>query len=63
MAAGWEHRVLTYKLKWKGFDYAQMESDLNELGLEGWETVGTIVPTMGQGQTTDLAVIVKRPRP
>ena len=33
----WEHKVLTYDLGWKGYDYDRIEQDLNELGRQGWE--------------------------
>ncbi|MEU4315476.1 DUF4177 domain-containing protein [Nocardia sp. NPDC024068] len=60
MSAQWEHKVLTYKLKMKGFDYGQMEQDLNDLGRKGWEAVGTLAPSFGSGQAIELAVILKR---
>lgn len=56
----YEHKVLTYKLGWKGFKYEQIEQDLNEWGRQGWEAVSTLVPSYGQGQTIDMAVILKR---
>ncbi|MDL5159089.1 DUF4177 domain-containing protein [Actinomycetospora termitidis] len=55
-----QYKVLTYKLGWKGFKYEQMEQDLNELGAQGWDTVSTLAPSYGQGQTLDVAVILKR---
>ncbi|MEQ3553874.1 hypothetical protein WIS52_25645 [Pseudonocardia nematodicida] len=60
MAHRFEHRVLKYSYGWKGFDYSQMEADLAELGAEGWEAVGTIVPSVGAGQTIEIGLIVKR---
>lgn len=62
MATEFEHKVLTYELRWKGFDYAQIERDLNDLGSQGWETVSTIVPSVGAGQTMEIGIIVKRDR-
>ncbi|MBP2479419.1 hypothetical protein JOF53_008291 [Crossiella equi] len=62
MATAFEHKVLTYKLGWKGFDYSGMENDLNELGAQGWETVSTIVPSVGAGQSIEIGVILKRAR-
>ncbi len=56
----WEHKVLTYKLRMKGFDYAQMEQDLNELGRAGWEALSTIAPSYGAGQATEVVVLLKR---
>lgn len=60
MATQWEYKVLTYKLRWKGFDYAQIERDLNDLGREGWEALSTIAPSYGQGQAIEVAVILKK---
>ena len=57
----WEHKVLPYKLAMRGFDYAQMERDLNDLGAEGWEAVGTLSPSYGAGQAIEVVVVVKRP--
>ncbi|MEJ2866313.1 DUF4177 domain-containing protein [Actinomycetospora sp. OC33-EN08] len=59
--SGYEYKVLTYKLGWKGFKYDQIEQDLNELGRQGWDTVSTLAPTYGQGQTLDVGIILKRP--
>ena len=60
MTAKWEHKVLKYGWGWKGFDYAQMEKDLNELGQQGWEALDTIAPGIGSGQATELVVILKK---
>lgn len=60
MAAQWEHKILKYKLKMKGFDYEEIERDLNDLGRKGWEAVGTMAPSFGSGQAIELAVILKR---
>ncbi|MYW63737.1 DUF4177 domain-containing protein [Streptomyces sp. SID8379] len=60
MAAPWEHKVLTYKLGMKGFDYGQVEEQLNELGRDGWQAVGTLAPSFGAGQAIEIAVILKR---
>lgn len=57
-----EHKVLIFKFGWKGFDYTQMERDLNELGSEGWETVGTLAPSIGSGHANEIAIFVKRAR-
>ena len=60
MSTAWEYKLQTYKLGWKGFKYDQIEQDLNDLGQQGWETVSTLAPSYGQGQTIDLTVILKR---
>lgn len=61
MAAPWEYKVLTYRLRWGGFKYDQIEHDLNELGREGWEMLSSIAPSFGAGQAIEVAVILKRP--
>lgn len=60
MNTQWEYKVLTYKLGWKGFDYPQIEQDLNDLGRQGWEALGTLAPSYGSGQAIELAIIVKK---
>ena len=57
MAAQWEHKVLTYKLRMKGFDYGQIEKNL---GRKGWEAVSTPAPSFGSGQTLEVAIILKK---
>ncbi|GAA1072939.1 DUF4177 domain-containing protein [Nocardiopsis composta] len=52
----------TCKLRMKGFDYEQIERDLDELGGQGWETVGSIAPSFGPGQAIEIGVVLKRPR-
>jgi len=61
MTTAWENKILTYKLAWKGFDYQQIEKDLNDYGRDGWEVVQTIVPSIGAGQSLEIAVLMKRP--
>ncbi|MGW7292323.1 DUF4177 domain-containing protein [Streptomyces xiamenensis] len=63
MSVRWEHKVLTYNLRMKGFDYSRIEKDLNDLGEEGWEAVSTLAPSFGIGQAIEIAVLVKRPAP
>ncbi|MFF0744856.1 DUF4177 domain-containing protein [Streptomyces sp. NPDC004111] len=60
MSAQWEYKMLYYKLKMKGFDYGQMEKDLNELGREGWEAFSTLAPSYGSGQAIEITVLLKR---
>lgn len=62
MNAQWEHKVLKYKLGWKGFDYEQIEQDLNELGRQGWEALDTIAPGVGSGQAIELVIVLKKAR-
>ncbi len=44
----------------EGFDYQQMEQDLNDLGREGWEALSTLAPSYGQGQAIEIAVMLKK---
>lgn len=60
MAAQWEYKVLTYKLRMKGFDYERIEQDLNELGRAGWEAFSTLAPSFGSGQAIEFSVMLKR---
>lgn len=60
MSAHWEYKVLTYDLKWKGFDYDQIEKDLNELGRRGWEAFTTLAPGIGAGHVNEITVMLKR---
>ncbi|WP_017593914.1 hypothetical protein [Nocardiopsis potens] len=62
MATGREHKVLTCKPRMKGFDYEQIERDLNELDAQGRETAGAVAPSLGAGRAMETGVIVKRPR-
>jgi hypothetical protein len=57
-----EHKVLKFTWGWKGFDYGAIEKELNELGSQGFEAVGTIVPSVGAGQSIEIGIIVKRAR-
>lgn len=50
-----EHKVLKFTWGWKGFDYAAIENELNELGAEGWETVGTMSLCQPDGRAGQLA--------
>ncbi|WP_375486076.1 DUF4177 domain-containing protein [uncultured Jatrophihabitans sp.] len=61
MADQWQYKVATYKLKFKGFDYTEIERDLNEHGSQGWEMLSTIAPSFGAGQAVEIAVVLKRP--
>ncbi|WP_224390097.1 hypothetical protein [Pseudonocardia sp. ICBG1293] len=54
--------MLRYELGWKGYDYARIKADLNELGREGWEAVGSLTPSIGTGPQ-DIVVLLKRAVP
>ena len=60
MSDTWQYKVQTYKLGWKGFAYDKLEEDLNRLGQDGWDVVGTLVPSYGSGQAVEMAVIAKK---
>lgn len=60
MSAQWEYKVLTYKLTMKGFDYGQIEKDLNDLGQQGWEAFSTLAPSFGAGQAIEITVLLKK---
>ena len=61
MAAKWQYKLVTYKLQWKGFDYTEVERQLNDFGNQEWEMVSTIAPSFGAGQAIEIAVVLKRP--
>lgn len=60
MATKWQYKVVTYKLQWKGFDYTEVEKQLNELGDQEWEIVSSFAPSFGAGQAIEIAVVLKR---
>lgn len=59
----WEHKVVRSAWGWKGFDWEDLEAQLTELGALGWEVVGTLAPSVGAGQSVEVAVVLKRPAP
>ncbi len=61
MTAAFEHKIVTYGMGWKGFDYAEIERQLSDLGAQGWEAVSTLQPSIGAA-ATDIVVLLKRPR-
>lgn len=61
MTTQWVYKILTHKLQWKGFDYTEVERELNEHGSQGWEIVSTIAPSFGAGQAIEIALVLKRP--
>lgn len=63
MNQSWQYKVQTFKLGWKGFAFDQIEKELNALGSDGWDVVGTIAPSHGSGQVIEIAVIAKRSGP
>lgn len=44
-------------------DAKKLEEDLNKLGEEGWECVGTVSEPIGKGGATRAYVLCKRPKP
>lgn len=61
MTTAFEHRIVRFELGWRGFDYADVERRLSELGAEGWEAVSTLQPSIGAA-ATDIVVLLKRVR-
>lgn len=60
----WEYKTL--KLATTGFtggafDENQLDSDMNELGSQGWELVAAFDTNKNAGETRDVVVIFKRP--
>jgi hypothetical protein len=43
-------------------DQASLESQLNELGREGWELVGVVGTNDHGGKTRTILAVLKRPR-
>ena len=60
MTTRWQYKVVTFKLSWKGFDYAEVEEQLNTYGFDGWEMVSTMAPSYGAGQAIEIAAVLKR---
>jgi hypothetical protein len=62
----WEYMVLDVGVS--GFflgpdlDGDALTAKLDELGHQGWEAVGITNMTVGEGRTTNVIVILKRPR-
>ncbi|MFC3995904.1 DUF4177 domain-containing protein [Nocardiopsis sediminis] len=61
MSAQWEYKVQTYARKTYGFNYDRIERDLNDLGREGWEVVGTLADAYISDGPDEIAVLLKRP--
>lgn len=60
MTAHWQYKVVTFKLGLKGFDYAEVEDQLNTYGSDGWEMVSSVAPGYGAGQAVEIAAVLKR---
>ena len=61
MTTRWDYKLARFPFGWKGFDYDAMEKELNALGLQGWEALSTIAPSIGSGHASDVVVVLKRP--
>lgn len=61
MTKAFEHKIVKFELGWKGFDHDEMESQLNDLGRQGWEAVSSLQPSIGAA-ATDILVLLKRAR-
>lgn len=60
--SGYEYEVLTFRTGWKGFDYAKIKDQLNELGSQGWRIAGSHDSSVGGGAGTDIVIILERAR-
>ncbi|MDI6768106.1 MAG: DUF4177 domain-containing protein [Anaerolineales bacterium] len=52
----WEYTVFSLGNMWRGPKEDELEATLNELGLEGWEVVGTYTIT----NSNKITVVAKR---
>lgn len=64
----WEYKTLEFELDsnfWLGtsnFPQTEIESNLNNLGEEGWELMNSITNSESHGKATRLLLIFKRPK-
>jgi hypothetical protein len=61
----WEYKTIQFETK--GFmggilDLESFESDLNDLGKEGWELINCFDTNMSQGQSRYVIAVFKRKR-
>jgi len=68
MGVPWEYKVLKFApgrglgvFAGSNVKAEAVEQQLNQLGKDGWELV-TSVSSIGQGSTTELGLILKRPK-
>lgn len=65
MKTTWEYKTVRVEAGgWVNLklDHEQFETQLNELGREGWELVGTTATHDSGGRTHSLMAVFKRPR-
>jgi len=60
----WEYHIMTLNVD--GFfgpnvDVMQMSSYLNSVGMDGWELTSAVPVTRGEGRTSMIMAILKRP--
>ena len=55
----WEYKVVV-KTKWAPNLAERIESELNELGYQGWELISALPTAMGFGATASVMLIFKR---
>lgn len=60
----WQYHIMTLNVD--GFfgpnvDVAQMSSYLNSAGMEGWEMISAVPVTRGEGRTSMIMAVFKRP--
>lgn len=65
LATRWEYTMLKIDV-YRGItgphiDVDRIDSRLDELGGEGWELVSLVGANAGEGRTSDLVAVLKRP--
>jgi hypothetical protein len=61
---GWDYQILqigTDSFFGPSIDLQHMQNNLNQLGSDGWELANTIDINRGNGRTSELIFIFKRP--
>jgi len=60
----WEYRTVLFQPHWQvaNLDATELDTQLNQLGNDGWELVSTTSTSIGAGLTRDLVLVFKRPR-
>ena len=56
----WEYKVLYLGNDENEISYKNLEMELNKLGQNGWETVGTLSPVVAPSCSYSAKIILKR---
>ena len=63
----WEYKTIKFSVGGitggAKIDDGEIEKQLNAMGLKGWELVSTIVSHRHLGQSTEIALVLKRQKP